>query len=212
MGTYQPGIFGPFNGTVGNVVATKWKGKDIVKNSPVKTNKKASLDQVDQRQRFKLVNEFLGRFSDFIAEGYRSVGNKQIPINVALTYHLQNALTGVYPNYELDYSKVKLSLHNRMDPVSKPGLFRETDDILSIKWQMPRMMDINSRPDDLVFIMCYNPAKRSSLKSQGKRRYDLLAELLIPEFYRGDEVHCWMFFVSVDGAFTSETQYLGSFI
>ena len=212
MGTYKPGIFGPFNGTVGHVVAKKWKGKDVVKNSPEKTNKKASLSQVDQRSRFKLVNDFLGPCSGFIAVGYRAVGKKRIPINVALAYHLENAVTGVYPEYELDYAKVKLSLHKAIDPVIRPELLMESKDVLKVIWEMPRMRSITTKSDDLAYIMCYNSMKRKCLEFQVIRRSDLSATLTIPGPYKGDELHCWIFFVSADGKFTSDTQYLGSVI
>lgn len=212
MGTYKPGIFGPFNGTVGHVVATKWKGKDVVKNSPEKTNKKASLSQVDQRSRFKLVNDFLGHCSDFIAVGYHAVVRKQIPINVALTYHLENAVTGVYQEYKLDYAKVKLSLHKAIDPVMKPAFLLENGDVLKVNWEMPRMRSITAKSDDLAYIMCYDSSKRKALKFESVRRSGLSATLNVPPFYKGDELHCWIFFVSADGKFTSDTQYLGSVI
>ncbi|NQX37870.1 hypothetical protein SAMN05421820_103129 [Pedobacter steynii] len=212
MGTYKPGIFGPFNGTVGHVVATKWKGKDVVKNSPEKTNKQASLSQVDQRSRFKLVNDFLGDCSGFIAVGYRAVGKKRIPINVALAYHLENAVTGVYPKYELDYAKVKLSLHKAIDPVVKPEFLLEKDGVLKVSWQMPRMRSVTTKSDDLAYIICYNPMKRKFLEFLETRRSDLSATLAMPEFYKGDALLCWIFFVSADGKFTSDTQYLGSVI
>lgn len=212
MGTYKPGIFGPFNGTVGHVVATKWKGKDVVKNSPQKTNKKASLSQEDQRSRFKLVNDFLGHCSGFIAVGYQAIAKKRIPINVAATYHLENAVTGMYPEYELDYAKVKLSLHKAIDPVIKPEFLLEKGGVLKVSWQMPRMRSITTKSDDLAYIMCYNPSKRKSLEFQITRRSDLSATLNVPAFYKGDELHCWIFFVSADGTFTSDTQYLGAII
>lgn len=210
MGTYKPGIFGPFNGTVGHVVATKWKGKDVVKNSPQKTNKKASLGQLDQRDRFKLVNDFLGRFSCLIGVGYRAVARKRNPINVAITYHLENALTGVYPEYELDYANVKLSLHKEIDPVMKPEFLLEKEEVLKVSWQMPRMRSIATRSDDLAYIACYNPGKQKVLEFRETRRNELSVTLTLPESYKGDELHCWIFFVSEDGKFTSDTEYLGA--
>lgn len=212
MGTYKPGIFGPFNGTVGHVVAAKWKGKDIVKNSPEKTNKKASLSQVDQRSRFKLINDFLTCCSGFVALGYRGVGKKRIPINVAVAYHLENAVTGIYPDYELNYAKVKLSLHKSIDPVIKPEFLVEKDGVLTVSWQMPRMRSIATKSDDLAYIICYNQMKKRCLEFPETRRSDLSATLTIPELYKDDELHCWIFFVSADGKFTSDTQYLGSVI
>lgn len=212
MGTYKPGIFGPFNGTVGHVVATKWKGKDVVKNSPQKTNKQASLSQADQRSRFKLVNDFLGRCSGFVALGYREVGKKRNPINVAAAYHLENAVTGVYPNYELNYAKVKFSLHKAIDPVIGAEFLVQKDGILKVIWQMPRMRSITTKSDDLAYIICYSPMKKRFLEFPETRRSDLSATLAMPELYIGDELHCWIFFVSANGKFTSDTQYFGSVI
>ena len=59
MGTYNKGILGPFSGKVGTVVGANWRGKDIMRSLPKKTNRTLSEMQLLQRQLFATVSEFL---------------------------------------------------------------------------------------------------------------------------------------------------------
>ncbi|WP_316751593.1 DUF6266 family protein [Pedobacter gandavensis] len=211
MGSYNPGAFGSFRGRVGHVVATKWKGKDIVKNLPAKTTKKASIAQLAQRKRFEFLNRFMGQFSDLIHIGYRTAaGNRFIPMNLACAYHLKHAVIGDYPDYQMDYSKLKLSFHKGIDPVVKPELALLNGEAVILNWQMPEFRSITTRADDLAYILVYNREKDHSVKHEGPRRSDLRAEISMPESFIGDTLHCWIFFVSLDGKLAAETQYVGT--
>ena len=39
MGTYNKGILGPFSGKVGTVVGASWRGKDVMRSLPKKTDR-----------------------------------------------------------------------------------------------------------------------------------------------------------------------------
>ncbi|MCX2449694.1 DUF6266 family protein [Pedobacter sp. PLR] len=210
MGSYNPGAFGSFRGKVGQVVATKWKGKDVVKNLPQKTTKKASAAQLAHRRRFEFLNRFLGQFSDLISIGYRTAGNRVIPMNLACAYHLKNAVIGVYPDCQIDYSRLKLSFHKGIDAVVKPELSIQEGEMLTLSWQMPRFRSINTRADDRAYILVYNSEKDRCVKHEGPQRSDLTTNIPIPESYIGDPLHCWIFFVSLDGKLAAETQFVGT--
>ncbi|WP_291131895.1 DUF6266 family protein [Flavobacterium sp. UBA7682] len=55
MGTYNKGILGPFSGKVGTVVGANWRGKDIMRSLPKKTNRTPTETQLLKRQLFTTV-------------------------------------------------------------------------------------------------------------------------------------------------------------
>lgn len=211
MGTYKPGVFGPFNGAVGDVVATKWKGLNVVKNFPAKSKKAPVLTQLEQRGKFSVVTRFLGRASNFISIGYKPVSGAVSPMNIAVRYHLKNAVTGSYPNYILDYTKVRLSKSIDMNLTLKPLATPAMEQTLKISWMIDTKASSGTQLTDHAYILIYNPAKESFLKSwDGVLRSDLSIDIPVPHEYVGDIVHSWIFFASKDGKFISDTSYLGA--
>lgn len=73
MASFNKGILGAFNGKVGTVVGSTWRGKDVMRSLPRKSGKEASLLQKMQRYRFTLVANFLLPFAErtfFIQKKY----------------------------------------------------------------------------------------------------------------------------------------------
>ena len=58
MGTYNKGILGAFSGKVGPVVGASWRGKEVMRSLPKKSNRVATATQLLQRQKFAMVQAF----------------------------------------------------------------------------------------------------------------------------------------------------------
>lgn len=209
MGTYNPGAFGAFSGKVGYIVAAKWRGKDVVKNYSQKLPKKPSIAQLAQRERLSFVNRFLNQFAELIHIGYCAADPRMLPMNMASSYHLKNAVIGEYPAYQMNYPILQLSFHKGIDAAVKPELSLQQEGKISVNWQMARFSSIQTRADDLAYILLYNPEKDRFLKSEGHRRAELRVEITVSETFKGDHLHGWIFFVSSSGKLASATQYLG---
>jgi hypothetical protein len=50
--------------------------------------------------------------TQFLRTGFRRFAVKMTGINAAVSYNLQNALTGVYPGYAIDYAKALVTRGN----------------------------------------------------------------------------------------------------
>lgn len=210
MGTYKPGAFGPFNGKIGDVVASRWKTINVVKNFPAKSKKPKTELQLNQTSQFSLVTNFLKKAAGLISVGYGGVKGSVTPMNAALKYHLAEAITGVYPNHQLDYSKVNLSLQDsKMDHTHSPVAEALANIVVKISWKIDANANKSTLPTDKAYILLYNPAKKNSVSLSGNMlRSALSAEVPVPSFYLGDVLHCWLFFASADGKIVSETSYL----
>lgn len=110
MGTYNKGILGAFSGKVGPVVGASWRGKEVMRSLPKKSNRVATALQQQQRQKFAMVNDFLGGVQPVIKRYYGSDSGIKTRRNQAMSYLMREALVFNDPDYEWDYSKVCLVL------------------------------------------------------------------------------------------------------
>jgi len=210
MGTYKPGVFGPFNGRVGDVVAARWKELNVVKNRPAKSSKPATATQLDQRTRFGLVTGFAGKVADMIAVGFRQVSGSFTPTNLMTKAMMKNAITGIYPDYKLDYSKISMSKDGNLDQGTKLSVQVLAGQIVQVSWVLDTMPGKVPGVTDKAYIVLYNSDKHKAIKSwDGLVRGDTPITMYVPGSFVGDEVHCWVFFASAQNKEVSTTTYLG---
>ena len=109
MGKISKGILGGFSGKVGNVVGGNWKGIDYMRIKPSTVANPQSKGQVDQRSRFSIALQFLQPMKEFIKVGFKNYAIKMTAFNSAMSYNVQNAVIGDYPEFEIDYASALLS-------------------------------------------------------------------------------------------------------
>lgn len=213
MGIIRNGILGSISGSVGPVVLCTYRTQEVVKSKPKKSSKPAVQSQVDQRSKFRLATEFLSYFSDVINYGYRSAAQITTPMNRAVTYLLDNAITGVSPNFKLDYSKIKLTS-------VKTAITFETQVVvaagrkLSLTWGASEELDANLkalRDTDTAVIVFYGENTDMYLDVSGTPRGDGKADFKFPSMFGTDTVHGWMHFLSKDKKTVFRGAYLGEF-
>jgi hypothetical protein len=108
MGKYQSGILGSFDGKVGTVVGSRWKGIDYMRSRGRKSSKPPTRLQQEVRVKFGLVTKFIHKFGKLFINSYKPTP-KMTGINVAFQHVSNEAITGVFSDYTIDYSKVKIS-------------------------------------------------------------------------------------------------------
>jgi len=106
MGTIKKGILGGFSGKVGTVVGASWKGIAYMRSLPQKVKNPRTLGQRMQRSKFALTLALLQPMTAFLRTGWKLYAHKQSPFNAAMSYAINNAVTGTYPDYDIDPSKV----------------------------------------------------------------------------------------------------------
>ena len=104
MGTFQKGILGGFSGKVGTVIGGNWKGIDYMRSKGSNGNKNPTLPQLSQQLKFALCIRFLQTMSGLVELGFKNFAVQKTGINSALSYLLQNAVTGVYPTFNIVFS------------------------------------------------------------------------------------------------------------
>lgn len=208
MGTYNKGILGAFSGKVGPVVGASWRGKEVMRSLPKKSNRVATVLQQRQRQKFTMVNDFLRGVQPVVKRYYGGDSGIKTRSNQAMSYLMREALVFTDPDFEWNYSKVLIS---RGDLT---GIDEAT--ITVAAGQINVMWTDNSdqgeaRADDRLVLVVYAPESKAVVYSLAAgARTDAAAALAMPSYLAGAEVHVWATFVAADEKLFATSLYLGS--
>jgi len=211
MGIIRQGILGGFRNKTGSVVGAYWRKLNVIRGLPRKSSKPPTQAQLNQQFKFGLVTGFLSWIGDLIELGFKSViGSSVSPMNYAVAYHLKNAITGVAPDFMIDYAKVifskgKLELPIDADVTSNPGAE------LEFNWMPGGPDDRYLDETDMLSILIYNPTLNRFVKlTNAAPRSAGTYTLTVPATYGSQEVHCYISFNSVKTKFlASNSLYLG---
>lgn len=208
MGKIGRGILGGVSGKVANVVGARWKGIDYIRAKPLSVANPRTLLQVNQRTKFALVLRFLQPNLNYVKIGYKNYAVKKSQFNSAMSYLLNNAIIGVSPNFEIDYSLALLSRGN-LSTALNPVFDLTTPGQVEFSWD-DNSTDGNANATDKVMVVAYNPLKGESIYlTEGAIRTDLSQSLVLPNSYSGEEVHLFISFMSADETQLSNSTYIG---
>jgi len=214
MGKYNGGILGRFSGKVGAVIGAMFRGTAVMKGLPTPSNKPASLKQLTQQLKWTLVTGFVGRLSEFIMIGYQNHTTGATPLNAASQYHLKNAVTGVYPNFKMDYAQVSLtekSTYKKLSPLFNAELETAPMHRIVLTWEPGEGLRKPSSDTDLLQVIFYSELHDEFVGTgvEATRNSGTIT-IASPRVYSDGPLHGWAFFVSEDGTLFSPTVYLGT--
>lgn len=215
MSTIKPGQLGQFRGKIGALVVYKWRGVIVGRSLPRKSSKPGTEDQLDQRKKFGRVGKFLKLFSEQIAVGWASDKKKETPINEAVRHHLKEALTGTYPDYEIDLKQVVISRgRGKIDGGFRPVATAVAGASVDISWITCNSTSRITKPTDKLTVVFLDENLRPGCVRAIAYDYiairsDLSVRIDLPWDCLKHPVHVYMFFSSENGKLASKSEYLG---
>jgi len=208
MATFLKGIHGAYSGKVGNIVGSNWRSVDYVRSVARPTNKPASIKQLAQREKFALSTAFLGPLKELLNLGYSDVQQgKSTGYNQALRDVLKFAISGMYPDFEIDYSKVRIS-RGALANLFVPQWTESAPQEITLTW-MKSTSDLMGYNDDSVILLIYNKDKKYFNLMESATRDDETLTLTFPSVYAGDTIVGWVFTGHRDGVKTSSSEFIG---
>lgn len=209
MGKLKNGPFSGFTGRTGSLVGARKKGKWIMSAVVATTPKPPTLKQLNQQMRFGLVIEWLSGITSVIRITFSGYDSEMSAMNYAVSRNLKYAVTGLSPNYTIDFPKAILS-KGTLEPAIGAGITSDSLAELKFNWS-PNLGDYNGKATDECLFMVYNPIKGRWLTQHGGVTRDALQYTLsVPAEYSGDTVQAYFCFVSEDGKLVSNSQFLGA--
>lgn len=208
MARLKKGLLNGFSGAIGNVEGYEQNGQFIIRSRKPKRLKPSSEKQLACMDRMRIINGLLGRFSEFVKVGFAETAKDQTftAYNAAVSYQLTHAITGSYPNYEIDYSKLRLA----EGPINTEGLNPAVslkDDTLLFSWT-PAVNFPNST--DHVMLLAYVPVLKQAVYNLcGAKRRIGQEMLTLPESWRQQRIETYMAFRGENNGHYSNSIYLG---
>lgn len=211
MAQHKPGVAGEVRGKIGRVVYSKWRKKRVAKETPKRTWKPPSLALRTQRAKFKTNSTFLKQFVEVIQVGFPPDKSNINGWAKAVKYNIKNVITGTFPDYSIDISKIMLS-HGPLDQVNTPEMIYE-DGELFVDWLNPDHLNLGVEEEDRLQLCVYEPEGKANLffyPDIAFRKDTYFKQVIKSPFHNGP-VHAWIFLVSANGKKVSSSQYLGIF-
>lgn len=209
MGTYNKGILGAFSGKVGPVVGATWRGKDVLRSLPKKTNRLATAFQQAQRSKFGMTTEFLSGVQPVIKRYFGNDTGLKTRRNQAMSYLMKEAIVFNDPNYEWDYTKVLISKGDLLG-INNGQVVAGSGQDLTFSWTDNSGQGEAQVTDKLVVVV-YEPTSKATVYSlNAASRDDESATVQLPSFLSGLEVQVWATFVSSNDKLAATSIYLGA--
>ena len=196
MGKFQVGILGGFEGKVGTVVGGRWKGIDYMRHKGRKSNKPPTQAQLEQQARFAMVGSFTSKIGKLLEVSFKDTPSLT-GVNVAFSDIYKKAITGVYPSFALDYSKILISkgvLQNAALPVATPA----GAGAVKFDW-VDNTSDSLANADDKAIIVVYCPELQQAIYTKAGVNRSAATQTLSVANFTGKIVETWFSFVSADG-------------
>ncbi|WP_316841050.1 DUF6266 family protein [Pedobacter gandavensis] len=201
-------ILGVPNGKIGSLVFYQRKGKTICRK--IGDPGPQSPLQLANCQAMAVTTKLLSSMLKFINLGFalQVQGTDKSPHNLATAYHKKHALKGLYPDIQVDYSKVILS-QGDLSQISDLKL-QKTATGLQFNWD-PKLNYKKEEYDDQLMILLYYPIKKkadeflnAAKRCDGQHFIELYEEELLAP------IAVYASLRSADGTGISNSIYLGT--
>jgi hypothetical protein len=215
MARVKSGAAGEFNGTFKDAVLCKWNGLLVSKSLPDKSSKPPVLSQLEQRSQFGIMTSFVSKVGETIELGFKNTTGAQTVYNAAVKKNIFIAISGVYPNFTVDYAKFQFSDGNgtQVDGPSDVAHTAVVNKRTTISWAAEETNRPGTLGTDVLRVIFYNETGKFCMThAEAAQRSKLTATVRIPFEDDTDVVHGWAMFVSADGKLLSRSVYLGKIL
>lgn len=209
MGKINQGILGGVSGQVGNVIGGTWKGIDYLRIKPSSVANPRTEGQVDQRSKFSTVLRFLQPMTDFLRVGFKLYANRMTQFNAAMSYNLNNAITGAYPNFMVDYASALVTRGN-LTGAANGAASPPSAASVEVTWTDNSGSGSAQATDKALIVLLNTTRQEAVFTTAGPARSAGTETISVPSEYTGEDVEVFLGFISEDGSKVANSSYLGS--
>ena len=179
-----------------------------MRSLPLKVKNPRTLPQRIQRTKFALTLKLLQPMTAFLRTGWKFYAYKQSPFNAAMSYTIANAITGTYPDYNIDPSKVLVS-RGTLTAAANTFVSSDTGEV-QFEWS-DNSGTGSAKPTDKALLAILNLSRGEAITdTTGAVRPDGVRKVTVPAEWLGDTVETYMGFISDDGKEVANSVYVGS--
>lgn len=196
-----------FSGRAGNIVGRKGKnGEYVVAVHQPHVNQPNTQAQLEARAKLKTFTQGLKAFSSWAKKMCKESG--LTGWQALIKWNCNEAVSGTYPNYEIDYSKCTLANGSLELPFNAQASV--DSNTLSVTWADNSGMG-TALATDKVCIVILDKNKNLSISDYSVAdRSQRTGSVTIPTAWNSDGIEVWMAMISEKGDI-SKSAYLGEF-
>ena len=208
MGKIKTGILGGFQGKVGTVIGSTWRGESIMRALPKTAAKAPTESQRIQRLKFKAVSEFLNPLRTTLSTYFGNDTGVKSKYNMATSYHITNAVEITEQGTEILYPRVlvaKGTLFGFQNLTTTPS-----ETVITLNWEDNTVFG-NAKAEDTVNVVCYIEEVNTFYVFESIATRDgLTASVTLPQNFLGYNVEVYAFLYDKVSKTSSNSVYLGS--
>lgn len=208
MGKIKTGILGGFQGKVGTVIGSTWRGESIMRALPKTAAKAATESQRIQRLKFKAVSEFLNPLRTTLSTYFGNDTGVKSKYNMATSYHITNAVEITEQGTQILYPRVlvaKGTLFGFQNLTTTPS-----ETVITLNWEDNTVFG-NAKAEDTVNVVCYIEEVNTFYVFESIANRDgLTASVTLPQNFLGYNVEVYAFLYDKVSKTSSNSVYLGS--
>ncbi|KIO76693.1 hypothetical protein TH53_13535 [Pedobacter lusitanus] len=211
MATFSGGLNDGFRGRVGNTVTYMLNGKLVKRTIGLRTDK-PTVPVLQSRQVTALITAFLKPVKEFITIGFELAGRVNLKnyYNIASSYNRVNAISGIYPEQQIDFAKVLFS-QGQM-PLTPNVFVSRTENGLTFNWDV-NFTAAGIKGNDQVMLMAYDPKRRGTVfQLNAGRRNEGIAHLSMRKRKKPLLLETYISFISENRKCVSNSIYTGQVI
>lgn len=209
MAIISHGILGGVSGKIGNVIGGSWKGIDYLRIMPASVANPKTPAQMDQRSKFVTVIKFLQPMVDFIRVGFKLYAIKMTQFNNAMSYNLNAAISGTYPDYTIDYSKVLVS-RGSLTSATGATVASLSSTSMALSWSDNSGAGAALATDKSLVLAYHTDTGTVVYNTAGASRSVGEHTITVPTELAGGTFETFLGFISEDGKQVSNSVYVGS--
>lgn len=208
MGKIKTGILGGFQGKVGTVIGSTWRGESIMRALPKTAAKAPTESQRIQRLKFKAVSEFLNPLRTTLSTYFGNDTGVKSKYNMATSYHITNAVEITEQGTEILYPRVlvaKGTLFGFQNLTTTPS-----ETVITLNWEDNTVFG-NAKAEDTVNVVCYIEEVNTFYVFESIANRDgLTASVTLPQNFLGYNVEVYAFLYDKVSKTSSNSVYLGN--
>jgi hypothetical protein len=211
MAILKQGLFGPITGKLGNFVTASWKGINYVRQAPHKSKKPLTAAQIAVQERFKFINRLNKPLNPYFKAGFFELAIHKSELNVAFSQTSKNVVSGTYPDFQVDWSKLSISA-GRLSSLESVELTQTVSQVLDLSWDVEYWKS-HCAYDDQVMVAILCPELEMADGFIGAtRRADLRCTVNFSSKFIGKEIAVYIGVFAMNRRMASRSQFLGKFI
>ena len=207
MGRIEPTKNDTTTGKVGQEVHyVNSKGTRCVRAHVVPSNPRTGKQMVN-RSRFALVSKSLAPLRKVIRQWNSGNDNAYCPL-LGKAFH--EAVEGEYPHFRFNYSKIQITRGALPPPLNAGVTYHPATREARFSWESPADILLHDgSPNDIVQIIAHHADRYAEVRTlhAGTRRSGSFTYLL-PDHWKAEQTHYWLFLLSYDMQEQSDSLYL----